>query len=492
MKKTRIQKTKYLNPVAQLYLQAKQLKKGLIAGRGFGKSTVNGISIIQKVDNMPRSVGTFLGITYTQILTNTLPPMISSWERYGYIRDVHYVIGKKPPDEFDRPYLPPLKYENVITWWNGMTIIMASFDRPQYMRGGNRDWVITDEAFLIDKEKYDEIVDLTLRGSDPRLKGMPGHLSQEFTSTMPYGILGTWLLDLEDQAKKYPKNVFYIEGTSWHNRLILGDNVLNRWYRDLPALTYSVEVMNKRIKRGGSLFYPLLSDKHFYSDSYNYEHIDSLALHKGSTTKKDSRWDGDVDANKLLNLSFDFGAFNCLLVDQEHGHEIRFVNYMWVTHPDIIDDLVDNFCTYYKHHKNKTVKLWGDKSGNKREANSKDTYFEQISSRLRKSGWSVSRGHVGDIEHLERHRFINLIMKEESPQLPDVRININNCKDFKIALEDAKMKGDKKDKSPERNPRIKQQHATHPTDAFDYRLYWGYKKRSTTASTVSGSVSFGN
>jgi hypothetical protein len=45
----------YLNPIAQLYLMATQLVKVLIAGRGFGKSFVNGISIMMKVASMPKS-----------------------------------------------------------------------------------------------------------------------------------------------------------------------------------------------------------------------------------------------------------------------------------------------------------------------------------------------------------------------------------------------------------------------------------------------------
>src|SRR5690349_15735675 len=105
MKIKRHKVDKILNPVQQLFLAAMQLFRVLIAGRGFGKSFGNGIIIAMMVEALPRSKGLFLGVTYTQILTNTLLPMKSAWEQYfGYIDGIHYVIGRKPPEHFKKPY----------------------------------------------------------------------------------------------------------------------------------------------------------------------------------------------------------------------------------------------------------------------------------------------------------------------------------------------------------------------------------------------------
>lgn len=487
-----IKKSFYLNPIAQLYLIAKQLVKVLIAGRGFGKSFINGIVIITKVATLPRSRGIFLGLTYTQILSNTLMPMKAAWEWFGYYENIHYVIGKRPPSHFKKPYQSPDRYQNVITFWNGTTVILGSFDRPQLLRGGSNDWVIVDEALLINHEKYTQIVTPSLRGSHPIFKGKPGHKSENFTSSMPYGNMGAWLLEYQERSRQNPKDYYYIEGTSWHNRVVLGDDTLRRWKRDMPTIQYLIEVMNKRIKQFGSLFYPAIQDKHFYSDSYQYDYIDSLIDKEGFDLagKRDSRWDKDCDPKKALNLSFDFGAFNSLTIDQEikdrnQVTEVRFTNFMYVSHPDIIDDLVDNFDGYYKYHENKVLYLWGDKSGNKREANSKLTYFQQIQKRLesKPKRWRVIRKDIGDIDHLERHRFINIILREEDPRLPRIRINQNNCKDLRIALESAGMKvTGKKDKSSE-NPKsgVKPEQSTHGTDAFDYRLYHAYRRLETAS-----------
>lgn len=478
----------YLNPIARLYLLATQLLKVLIAGRGFGKSFVNGLSIVRKVQQLPRSKGMFIGATYTQILTNTLLPMKSAWEIYGYHEGVHYVVSKRPPKYFAKPYHQPDRYENVITWWNGTTVIMGSFDRPQLLRGGSNDWVIVDEALLIKKPVYDQIIIPSLRSTHTRLKGKPGHLSEEFTSSMPYGSLGSWLLEYEGLAKDKENDTFFIKGSSWHNRKVLGDDVLLKWKRTMTKYIYDIEVLNKRMRNIGALFYPSLTDDHWYTDSYNYSHIDNLE--SVTSSERDSRWDRDCDTNLPLNLSHDWGSFNGMTIDQYHTttNTVKFVNLMYVSHPDIIDDLARRFCTYYKYHKKKVVFQWGDKSGNKKEANAKLSYFEQFASILQQQGWRVMRKKVGDIEHLDRHRFISKLHRREDPRLPRILHNLNNCKELRIALESTPMLDSKKDKRSERDTSIKPEHATHLTDAYDYRLYHGFvdmDKEQVPASQVS-------
>lgn len=486
--KTKVVKKKfYLNPIAQLFLNALNSICVLIAGRGFGKSFVNGIKIMLHVQNMPKSRGLFLGTTFSQILTNTLLPMKSAWEWFGYYEGVHYVVGKRPPDYFDKPYMKPDKYEHVISWWNGTVVLLASMDRPELNRGGNNDWCITDEALLLKKEEYDQSIAPSIRGSHTALKGSIGHLQESFTTSMPYGNLGKWILDMETFAK-YPENdTFYIEGTSWHNRKILGDEVLNKWKRNMSPIIYAIEVLNKRMQYG-SLFYPALSPNHIYSGE-NYTHIDKLGYSLSDV--RDSRWDADCDPNKPLNVSHDWGAFNCLTVDQYHedSNMVRFTNAMYVKHPHIIDDLAQKFMKYYKYHKHKVVYQWGDKAGNKKEANAKLSYFDQFANILKRNGWRVIRMKVGDVGHLERHEFINGIHRKGNPV--NVSYNSVNCKDLIIALETAGMKNDKKDKRSENNPNVKQEHATHYTDAHDYRLWHGFNHKREGSARYQTHVSFG-
>ena len=184
--------------------------------------------------------------------------------------------------------------------------------------------------------------------------------------------------------------------------------------------------------------------------------------------KKDCQWDKDCKTSLPINISHDWGAFNSITIDQfvPSVNTVYFINAMHVSHPLFIDDLANMFVKYYATHHKKVVYQWGDKSGNKKEGNSKDTYFQQFAAILRKAGWSVRRQKIGDIEHLARHRFIIKLHKEDDPRLPKIMHNLNNCNDLRIALESAPMKGSKKDKRSELNPAIKQEHATHLTDAF--------------------------
>ena len=482
----------YVNPVALLHLYADQPNKTLIAGRAFGKSFINGYSIAQKVQHLPGARGIFGGASYTNILTNTITPMINCWEKMGYYQGVHYVIGQKPPDFFKLPYQPPQEYKNVISWAWGHATILGSMDRPQLLRGGSNDYSIFDEALLLNEELYGQIVIPTLRGSDIKLKGKKHHLNEEFTSSMPYGsVPGMWILDHEKKAEKYPDHFHYIEGTTLDNVVIVGMDVIKKWKRSMSKIAFDIECLNKRITRHGSqFFYPTLSDKHWYPAEYNYDYIDTLGFNlnpkKGATIQTpDSRWDRDCDPNLAIHISHDWGAFNTIVIDQykDKINEVRTINNMYVEHPKIIDDLAIDFCKYYENHKNKTVHQWGDKSGNKREANSKVTMFEQFANVLRRKGWRVIKEKTGDIEHLDRHNFMVELHRETNSNLPRIRHNAEKCKDLKIALESAPMDGIKKDKSSERKTsRIKPQHATHSTDAYDYRLYHAFKHRSSMSS----------
>jgi hypothetical protein len=479
-----VKKDFYLNPIAMLFLMAKQLEKILVAGRAFGKSFVNGIIVMIYVAKLPRSRGLLLGPTYTQILTNSLAPMKSAWSWFGYTEGIDYVVGRKPPVHFDHPYQKPDRYENVVSWWNGTCMLLGSMDRPELMRGGNNDWSITDESLLIDREKYLRIVDKTVRGSSLIFKDRPGHLTQVFTTSMPYGTAGKWIMQRKVLAENPDNDIFFAIGTSWHNRKIIGDKVIQGWRKRDDPLTYMVEVMSVYLKQFGSLFYPSLDDRHWYTDSYDYGFIDNLGMDLQSA-KRDSRWDRDCDPKKPLNISHDWGAFNCITIDQvweadpmfDDQQTVRFINFMHVTHPQTLIDLANKFCDYYQYHENKTVLQFGDKSGNKQEANDRLTYFERFAEVLQKRGWRVIRQPLGDAGHLARHQFISELHREEDPRLPIVRYNAHNCKDLRIALESTPMVGDKKDKSSERNRLLKQEHATHGTDAHDYRLWWGLRDR---------------
>jgi hypothetical protein len=420
------------------------------------------------VVKLPRAKVLFLGLTYTQIYTNTLLPITLALESLGYYRDIQYVIGKKPPKGFTYPYQKPERYENVISFWNGYSMILASFDRPQLIRGGSNDGVKVDEALLIKKEMYDEVVIPTLRPSSIRLSGKEKMQHQHFTSSMPFGDKGQWLLETENKAKKEPSKYFYIEGTSWHNRVVLGDQTIMRWKESMTPIRYDIEVMNKRVRSFGDKFYKSLTEDHFYEEEADYDFIDGLEY--DLSAHRDSRWDADCRSDKAMDLSFDFGNFTCMWVGQDHPGYYKLINTFHTDEGEVLEDILNSFCEYYRHKINRVVNVYGDKMGQYKGGNSRLSHYDTITKILTKNGWRVNLEYVGDITHMDRHLFINALFRNDDPLLPHILINKSKCKDAKIALETTGMIDDKKDKRPERHA-IEQKHAPHYTDALDYLLY---------------------
>ncbi|WP_373399694.1 hypothetical protein V8V91_08555 [Algoriphagus halophilus] len=242
----------------------------------------------------------------------------------------------------------------------------------------------------------------------------------------------------------------------------------------MSPIRYSIEVMNKRVFNLGNRFYKSLTEDHFYEDAGNYDYIDGLGL--DPTIKRDCRFDLDCDFSQPMDLSFDFGNFTCMWVGQEHKleHTYKLINTFHTEDNEILDDVVEKFCEYYAPKLNRLVCIYGDKMGNYKGGNTRWTQFETIERILLKHGFRVHFEYSGDVDHLDRHDYINQLLRQENKRLPSIEFNKANCKDAKIALETTQMIDGKKDKRPERQ-NIEQKHAPHYGDALDYLLYPKFK-----------------
>lgn len=70
----------------------------IVAGRRTGKTdSIAAPFVLRNMQRMPGSTGGIVVPTFKHGLTNTLPGLLAAWKRWGYIRGVHYVIGRKPP-----------------------------------------------------------------------------------------------------------------------------------------------------------------------------------------------------------------------------------------------------------------------------------------------------------------------------------------------------------------------------------------------------------
>jgi hypothetical protein len=255
---------------------------------------------------------------------------------------------------------------------------------------------------------------------------------------------------------------------------VLGDETILRWKESMSSIRYDIEVMNKRIFNIGNRFYKSLSEDHFYDDAGNYDFVDGLEF--DLSAKRDCRWDSDCLFDKPLEVSFDFGNFTCMWVAQEHSmeHTYKLINTFHTEDNEILDDVCAKFCEYYKWKLNRLVIVYGDKMGNYKGGNTRWTQFETIERILSSNGFRVHLEWTGDVDHLDRHDYINQLLRHENPRLPSLQFNRTKCKDAKIALETTQMIDGKKDKRPERQA-IEQKHAPHYGDALDYLLYPKFK-----------------
>lgn len=455
-------------------------------GRGTGKSTILALAISECVKQMPRSTGVMVAQSYAQIKTRTLPSTIAGLEQLGYYKDIHYFVGKKPPKSWrwPEPYEPPLDYANVMIWYNGAVMVFVSQDGGAASgRGMNVDWVVGDEAALLDEEQFNTDILLTNRGGEEKKAFYPDgstklfkdcHLHHSITlaTSTPVTASGNWIFKYEEQAKISPEKTLFLSANAYVNRKNLGEQYFENARAIMPDFLFRAEVLNERIKQVETCFYPLLNEKiHCYNKSFDNSYYAQLL----SDDKPNSQGDADVDSLQPLIIGVDWGAhINCLVVGQDRGNEIWFLKNLFVKHPAIIDDLVNDFCDYYSNHINKHIFFYYDPSGNNSQANSTATYAEQVITLLNKKGWTVqSMTYWNKQENHEiKHLLWNNIMNEENEEFPNIRFNSNNCRELLISMQNAPaIQGNKasirKDKSSEKRKGFDQAHATHFSDAAD-------------------------
>src|SRR4051812_39668655 len=180
----------YVNEKQLALLQARQRRKVFLAGRGAGKTTVAGFHLLDCAGHLPRAKFFLLGITYNQVQSILLPPMLHAWEIRNVFENKHYVVGKKPPPNFKAPFQPVKNYENVISFFNGFTIVMLSFDRVNANRGSNFDGGVIDEGVLINKDRYDKEIKPTIRGNIYNFPNSHYHHSELFLSSQSWTVAG--------------------------------------------------------------------------------------------------------------------------------------------------------------------------------------------------------------------------------------------------------------------------------------------------------------
>lgn len=522
----------------KIWLNKPQLKSWLIQakeeygvwGRATGKTQG---PIAQRSSHaanmMPRGATGIIGTTYMQLLDRTLPPLFKAWEKLGYVYGKHYWVRTMPNPKLNIPaaIYPVLTPEHCVTWWNGHVFHLISQDRPGLANGKNLDAIIADEVRFLNHDRYMDDIAPTNRGN----REFFGHLAEHHMVTMytdmPTNPSGKWIFDKEEQVdpdkinqiihlqveanrieleinhplttkpravylsrklKGYitvlnelrKDSVWYSEASSLDNIQILGEGQIKQWRREMKWPVFQSSILNKRIIQNPKGFFYLFDEDYHCYEAYDYQFIDSLGLHLPEGVLEDCRKDGDLIKGKPIDIGMDYNAdIKSLVAGQETHNYYRVIKSMYALAEDrkILTDLIDDFCTYYKHHDCHEVNYYYDHTAMGTDATRLKTLADIVTDQFQLNKWIVNRYNIGQQpQHDIRYRLWETVFQEKDRRFKPVRFNRTNAESVRVSIMGTGVRqgqnGFKKDKTPEKRKSVKPQDAPHQGDAFE-TLYIG-------------------
>ena len=512
----------------------------IVAGRRTGKTdSIAAPFVLRNMQRMPGSTGGIVVPTFKHGLTNTLPGLFAAWKRWGFIRGVHYVIGRKPPKTFAKPIIEPAEYEHVISFYNGSCAVIISQDRPGSSNSLTLSWLLIDEAKFID---YNRLKEETL----PANGGIKSHFGKHscnhsilILSDMPQTQKGSWFLHYKDKmdvevirgiegliydiwklkermksmkasGKDVPKAMvyqlrhkdkqlnqlrsvatYYKEYSSIENLQLLGENYIRQMKRDLTPLTFQTSILCQRIGIAKDGFYSSMREKHKY-DASNFEYLDQVAQSfyadeqcsmVNGQCSMDSRADRDINPLAPICIGMDYNAnINWIVAGQPSGRRLNVLKSFYVKFERKLPALIDDFCSYYQFHQNKTVVFYYDTTalGSNYAVNEQDFRWVIIHE-FERHGWTVNDVYLGNpMRHDEKYLLINQAFAGKQRLMPF--FNRQNNDDLILAIQAAGVtrgrNGFHKNKAGEKLAESEEdllEHRTDGTDAFD-TLFIGCEK----------------
>jgi hypothetical protein len=285
-------------------------------------------------------------------------------------------------------------------------------------------------------------------------------------------------IDLIDQTLNRIRKTttFYNTGTAIDNIEFIGWENFKRMERTMDPAVFARSMMNEDVDFVVGAWY-----SGFDADKHCYQPVTaSFTLAKDGLPERgyrmDSRHDAEISPNGPLDIAMDYGGkFNCMAVGQMFKDLFRIDHGFHAFHPDTTQDVVQQFCDYYQHHKRKEVYYYWDHTAKDRHGTSRFLYHETVRNTLRENGWHVHSIEIGHTPRPpQRREMFAALFKEETPS---VLWNADGCSDMIQSMKLTRIKegrrGIEKNKNDEDSddPKV-QLHAPHYSDAVD-TLVWG-------------------
>lgn len=490
----------------------------LFASRRWGKSYCVADTIMTNVLEMPGSTGVYYASSFRQAHSRTLPSALMAMADFGWVRDIHYVIGHAPDKRlgFAKPLFMPDDLKDCIWFANGTIMIIVSQEVVMSANSLTVHWMVCDEAKGIDYDKLANEV-LPAIGGSSRYFNNPSkfpHLwGTHYFSDMPAGKEGSWLFKYEKEYDKelcdliirlevrrqqlmaaqpttytirelnYINNrinilrnnaFYYVERPIFDNVAIVGLDYIRRCKRDLTPLVFRTSILCKRITEVEGMFYQNFSYK-----VNTYVANDNNKLNDYRPQEYDSTFDTDVDKTKPIAISFDYNAQITWLVAAQVQKGLHMTLKSFFTkYKRRLRECIRLFCEYYKNHANKTVILYYDSTAlatNYVEVG--HSAYDIVHEEFNEAGWVIVDKYLGNpMEHMRKHMLINNAFQGKE-RLTAVINRDNNPELIQaIQLTSVKIgeKGFRKDKSQEKSletdSSLPYELRTDATDAYDTNL----------------------
>lgn len=505
-----------------IYLNRAQQEAFLVAantevdiwGRRTGKSHgVIAPRVVRNVQMMQGSTGAFVSSTFKQAHMRTLPAMMQGLKEMGYKKDIHFVIGKRPPKHlgFLKPIIEPNNFDDIISWYNGSIQAIISQDIKMSSNSMTLDYVIGDEAKGLNFDKLKEETFPANGGTKRYFSDCPWHHGYIFVSDMPVTKSGKWLLNYREKMdpelitmikelmaewhrlKTLPDSdyksrmlretekriiefrtiaVYYSECSTFENVDIVGLPYIKQMKRDLPPLVFQTSILSRRIERLKDGFYPNFNDKiHTYIANNNKPLIDNLYDFSG---EKDygCMLDGDVDLKAPIAGAFDYNAnINWLVCGQRDGLKIKVLKSFYVKYNRKLREVIDDFCHYYRYHQTREFIYYYDSTAlGSNYAVSNDDFASVICDQLYKRGWKVTRVYIGNpMKHAEKYNILNDCFTGAKHLMPLINRENNDALIISIATAEVEMgsRGFHKCKSGEKLAETEDDMLEYRTDGSD-------------------------
>jgi len=476
----------------------------MVSGRGFGKSTFFGYMLHQIVNVLAGASGIIASKTYTHVLTSILPSAFAHLERMGYIRDIHYVIGKQPPKEWGLPYHTPVKdFSNYITFFNperATGFYLTSQERIGSGRGPNTDFLLTDETLRLDKQRLDNELSPTLRANKDKFRHIPWHLGEYHSTSMPITQSSRWILDkgeyyLQEYAIDYfglwrqvvkmqldlldivdPKEfmlqwneiqrlrkrmmpllsldgkTLFTLSNAFDNIQNLGLSYLKEQRKRLPEIIFLIEIMNMVLTMNDNCFYAINEDRHIYYDSYDDDLTQDMALANNFDFAKLSQRKSNILNRRYYNpkepiyLFFDWGgtvSFALAAQLNKTSNTLYIIKEFYVTPGGEMPTLLmHEVIDFFDTHPNKICYFVRDTYGDNKSIQKSKTINQEAIAVLQSAKWKViPRTHrYKEPPMHEKWQLMQRIMNEGDNKYFKLRIDGTNCKYLVIAMKDTKVR----------------------------------------------------